>query len=207
MTCRKVRPARCGASGSRQNWGWLAAARCHTLCCSTHAARKRACRHLGRRTARERVGIYDDFFTLGGDSLLAAQVLDLHPRHDALSRGVQSVRCADGCGDGRASRAIDPGRPGAPAVARISRARRGTMCYLPRPPSNVCGHCSTRWPDLPYFNTLYALRLTSPSMQTVLERSFNEIVRRHEILRTTFVESAAGWFKSWRHNWPCRCCR
>ena len=42
-------------------------------------------------------------------------------------------------------------------------------------------------PDLPFFNILYALRLTSPFDAAVLERSINEIVRRHEILRTTFA--------------------
>ena len=42
-------------------------------------------------------------------------------------------------------------------------------------------------PDLPFFNVLYALRVTSPFDVAVLERSINEIVRRHEILRTTFA--------------------
>ena len=41
--------------------------------------------------------------------------------------------------------------------------------------------------DLPFFNVLYALRLTSPCDAAVLERSINEIVCRHEILRTTFA--------------------
>src|SRR5207244_9840024 len=41
--------------------------------------------------------------------------------------------------------------------------------------------------DLPFFNVLYALRLTSPCDLAVLERSINEIVRRHEILRTTLA--------------------
>jgi hypothetical protein len=44
-------------------------------------------------------------------------------------------------------------------------------------------------PDLPYFNILYTLRLTSPVDQPILERSLNEIVRRHEILRTAFAEA------------------
>jgi Condensation domain len=42
-------------------------------------------------------------------------------------------------------------------------------------------------PDMPFFNILYALRLTSPCNVEILERSINEIVRRHEILRTTFA--------------------
>ena len=41
-------------------------------------------------------------------------------------------------------------------------------------------------PGMPFFNSLYALRVTSPFDVAVLERSINEIVRRHEILRTTF---------------------
>ena len=41
-------------------------------------------------------------------------------------------------------------------------------------------------PDIPFLNILYALRLTSSLDVAVLERSINEIVRRHEILRTTF---------------------
>ena len=42
-------------------------------------------------------------------------------------------------------------------------------------------------PDIPVFNVVYALRLKSPCDAAVLERSINEIVRRHEILRTTFA--------------------
>jgi len=40
--------------------------------------------------------------------------------------------------------------------------------------------------DLPFFNVLYVLRLTSACDAAILERSINEVVRRHEILRTTF---------------------
>jgi hypothetical protein len=42
-------------------------------------------------------------------------------------------------------------------------------------------------PDIPCFNILYALRITSPCDAAVLERSINEIVRRHEVLRTTIT--------------------
>jgi Condensation domain len=40
---------------------------------------------------------------------------------------------------------------------------------------------------VPFLNVLYALRLTSHCDPAVLERSINEIVRRHEMLRTTFA--------------------
>ena len=42
-------------------------------------------------------------------------------------------------------------------------------------------------PGMPFFNILHALRLTSAFDAAILERSLNEIVRRHEILRTTFA--------------------
>jgi len=42
-------------------------------------------------------------------------------------------------------------------------------------------------PGVPLFNILYALRLTSTLDVAILERSLDEIVRRHEILRTTFA--------------------
>ena len=42
-------------------------------------------------------------------------------------------------------------------------------------------------PELPFFNVLCALRVTSPCDEAVLKRSIGEIVRRHEILRTTFT--------------------
>ena len=42
-------------------------------------------------------------------------------------------------------------------------------------------------PNLPFFNNLNVLRFTSPVDVALLERSINEIIRRHEILRTTFA--------------------
>ena len=40
----------------------------------------------------------------------------------------------------------------------------------------------------PAYNTASAMRLTGPLNVAVLERCLNEIVRRHEALRTTFSE-------------------
>jgi hypothetical protein len=48
-------------------------------------------------------------------------------------------------------------------------------------------------PDIPFFNVLYALRITSPCDPAVLEQSLNEIVRRHEILRTTLAVNGGGY--------------
>jgi hypothetical protein len=42
-------------------------------------------------------------------------------------------------------------------------------------------------PDIPFFNILHALRVTSAIDTAALELSINEVVRRHEILRTTLA--------------------
>jgi acyl-CoA synthetase (AMP-forming)/AMP-acid ligase II len=136
----------------------------------------------------ERIGIHDDFFASGGDSLLAAIVLlhiqeltqveyDLSRFFDAptiveVAHHLERLRHA-----GRAPRpssaiAISPRDNGiAPASFRQER-----LWKLQR-----------ALPGIPLFNIPYALRLTSSCDRAVLERSINEIVRRHEILRTTFA--------------------
>jgi hypothetical protein len=42
-------------------------------------------------------------------------------------------------------------------------------------------------PEMPFFNILYVLRLISPVNPMLLEQSLNQIVQRHEILRTSFA--------------------
>ena len=42
-------------------------------------------------------------------------------------------------------------------------------------------------PENPFYNVVTALRLTGSLNLTALEQTFNEIVQRHETLRTTFT--------------------
>jgi acyl-CoA synthetase (AMP-forming)/AMP-acid ligase II len=134
----------------------------------------------------ERVGIHDDFFALGGDSLLAMRVLIrlqevLHVDIDVF-RLFDAPTVAEMAG--HIETLLQAGHAPRPsAIARVPRTD-GTapvstgqerLCQLQR-----------EVPDLPFFNILYALRLTSPVDAMVLERSINEVVRRHDVLRTTF---------------------
>jgi hypothetical protein len=76
---------------------------------------------------------------------------------------------------------IKTGRAGQPEIARVSRDEP-----LPASPAQErLWTLQQAVPDLPFFNILYVLRVTSALDATLLERSLNEIVRRHEILRTT----------------------
>ncbi|HXD13379.1 MAG TPA: condensation domain-containing protein [Xanthobacteraceae bacterium] len=137
----------------------------------------------------EQVGIHDDFFALGGDSLLAAHVLTSihHAMH--LEVGVVSLFDAPTVAEMAEylETLIKAGRAGQPQIARVSRNEP-----LPASPAQErLWTLQQAVPDLPFFNILYALRITSPFDTALLERSLNEIVRRHEILRTT-IDLAGG---------------
>jgi acyl-CoA synthetase (AMP-forming)/AMP-acid ligase II len=131
----------------------------------------------------EQVGIHDDFFALGGDSLLAAHVLT--SIHDAMHLEVGVVSLFDAPTVAEMAEYLETliktGRAGQPEIARVSRDEP-----LPASPAQErLWTLQQAVPDLPFFNILYVLRVTSALDATLLERSLNEIVRRHEILRTT----------------------
>lgn len=136
----------------------------------------------------EKVGIHDDFFALGGDSLMAAQLLT--SLSQKLNREVDLSRFFDGPTVAEVARGIK--RHDGASEARRFASR---IVPLPRPnrraPASIAQerlwHLHQALPDLPFFNVVKALRVTSPLDPALLERSINEIVRRHEILRTTFA--------------------
>ena len=132
----------------------------------------------------DQVGIHDDFFALGGDSLLAAHVLT--SIHDAMHLEVGVVSLFDAPTVAEMAEHLETlikaGRAGQAEIARICREEP-----LPASPAQErLWTLQQAVPDLPFFNILYALRVTSPLDAALLERSLDEIVRRHEILRTTF---------------------
>src|ERR1700688_3822164 len=137
----------------------------------------------------DQVGIHDDFFALGGDSLLVAHVLT--SIHDAMHLEVGVVSLFDAPTVAEMAEYLETlmkaGRAGGPEIARASRNKP-----LPASPAQErLWTLQQAVPDLPFFNILYALRVTSPVDAALLERSLNEIVRRHEILRTT-IDVAGG---------------
>jgi len=137
----------------------------------------------------EQVGIHDDFFALGGDSLLATQVLILI--HTNLDIEVEASLFFE-----------------APTIAEMAQhletkmdsgQERRTSSAIPHLAKEDCAPSSITQerlcevqqalPDLPFLNILCALRLTSSLDVALLERSINEVVRRHDTLRTTFAVS------------------
>jgi acyl-CoA synthetase (AMP-forming)/AMP-acid ligase II len=135
----------------------------------------------------ERVGIHDDFFALGGDSLLAAQALTCI--YETMQLKIEVSGLFDAPTVAEMAEYLEPLLQAGGAKrssATIAQTSRGD------PPPASCAQ-ERLWtlhralPDLPYFNILYVLRLTSPVDAATLERALNEVVRRHEILRTTFA--------------------
>ncbi|MFL6236363.1 MAG: amino acid adenylation domain-containing protein, partial [Thermoanaerobaculia bacterium] len=135
----------------------------------------------------ERVGVEDDFFALGGHSLLATRLVSrlrdslgvelpvrtvfAHPTPAALARAVESAR-------------------GAVPLPPIERAPRGEA--LPQSYSQA-----RLWflyqlaPRSAAYNMAVAVRFEGPLSVPALSRSLDEIVRRHEVLRSTF-DTAVG---------------
>jgi len=139
----------------------------------------------------EQVGIHDNFFELGGHSLLATQVVSRIrdtfgvemplrrlfelPTVSALAEDIEVARHA-----GQKLRAppITPmARDGHPP---LSFAQQRLWFIDQLAPRNSA------------YNIPAAIRLEGPLNVIALERSLNEVVRRHEALRTTFTVVDGG---------------
>jgi amino acid adenylation domain-containing protein len=141
----------------------------------------------------EEIGAEDDFFVLGGHSLLAAQVVSRihsllgvelplralfeHPTLAALAESLES----------------GGGAPPAPSAA-ASAVRR-----LPRDGDLPLSFAQERlWflhqlqPSSPAYNEFAGMRFDGPLDARALLASCNQIVRRHEALRTLFAMRGGG---------------
>ncbi len=135
----------------------------------------------------ERVGIHDNFFELGGPLPPRHAAAVSRPRRHAR-RGVPlaaSLRRLLWPGWLPSLRQRDQTEQSLQAPAIVPIPREGTL-----PASIAQEHF---WlfdqilPGLPLFNIPYVVRLAGALNVAVLEQSFNEIIRRHEALRTTFA--------------------
>jgi amino acid adenylation domain-containing protein len=132
----------------------------------------------------EQIGIDDNFFELG-DSLLATQAV-------SKLRGLFSVELP--------LQNFFESPTIAALAERIDAARQSSRVLSPafesQPPRDNASPLSFAqqrlWflnelvPGSPFYNVHAAVRLTGELNRPVLERCFQEIVRRHEVLRTSF---------------------
>ncbi|MBS0151277.1 MAG: amino acid adenylation domain-containing protein [Nitrospira sp.] len=133
---------------------------------------------------RERIGIHDNFFDLGGHSLLATQVmararsvfhveLPLRTLFEAttvsqLAEAVESAR-------------LQAGGMNVPPVSIVERNGPVPLSFA----QQRLWVLTQLEPDGASYNLPIALRLSGTLDAAALERSVNELIRRHEVLRTT----------------------
>ncbi len=135
----------------------------------------------------EQVGIHDDFFAIGGDSLLATQVLvhicELTQLELEISRFFEGPTVADVASHLQTLIKAGQKRSSPAGIAHAARA--------PEAPASMQQERLFRLqrllPDLPFTNVLHTFRVTSRCDATLLERCIGEMIRRHEILRTTLA--------------------
>src|SRR5256884_4177950 len=134
----------------------------------------------------EQVDLHDNFFELGGHSLLAIQIIwrvrealqvDLPISSlfetPTLEQFAQRITTIYQTTQGVHVAPIEPILR--PAVLPLSFAQQ-RLWFL------------DQWePNSPLYNVPLAMRLNGSLQLTVLEQSLNEIIRRHESLRTTFA--------------------
>jgi amino acid adenylation domain-containing protein len=138
---------------------------------------------------RERIGMHDNFFDLGGHSLLATQV---------ISRVRQAL------GVDLPLRTLFEEPTVAALAAAVEAARRSTQRILAPPIEPIAPELRSGplpssfaqqrlWvvdqlmPGSPAYNLADALRWEGALDVATLSRALDEIVRRHEVLRTTFA--------------------
>ncbi|MEW5930923.1 MAG: amino acid adenylation domain-containing protein, partial [Gemmatimonadota bacterium] len=134
----------------------------------------------------ERVGVDENFFGLGGHSLLATQVVSRarqvfevevplkalfeEPTVAGLARRIEALRSA--------------GALPAPPIERVPRSGPLPLSYAQQRLWLV----DRLEPGSVAYNMLYALHLRGALDVAALRATLAELVRRHEVLRTTFAE-------------------
>ena len=133
-----------------------------------------------------RVGIHDNFFALGGHSLVAARTLS---------------RLRQACGVELPLRALFTQPTPAGLAAAVGHAQGGRAAVPPLVRSPRRGAAQPlSYAQLRFWrrrggapgaaNSPYGVRLSGPLDGAALERGLSEILRRHEALRTAFLEIA-----------------
>ena len=133
-----------------------------------------------------RVGARDGFFDLGGHSLLAVQAIGRIRDALGVDLPLRAVFEAPTVADlaARVSSALDRGD--APAAAAITRVPRGAPLALSFGQERLWVLDQLE-PGDPTYVVPLTFRLSGPLDVDALDRALRELVRRHEVLRTTFV--------------------
>jgi amino acid adenylation domain-containing protein len=133
-----------------------------------------------------RVGVHDNFFELGGHSLLATQLLSRLREMFQVELSLAALFASPTVA-GMAVQVVELRRSAAgmaaPPILPVSRDEALPLSFA----QQRLWFLDQLEPNSPFYNNPVALRLSGGLDVAALERSLNEIVRRHETLRTTFA--------------------
>ncbi|MET4069814.1 amino acid adenylation domain-containing protein [Bradyrhizobium sp. S3.2.6] len=135
----------------------------------------------------ESLGVTDNFFDLGGHSLLAGQAMARVARALGVSLPIKTIFEAPTIEE--LARRVDeavttkPQKPAA-GVPRLADSGPPTLSIA----QDQMMRIEQNLPDLPLFNLPFAFHLEGPIDPRRLAQAIDDIVRRHESLRTAF-----GW--------------
>jgi len=140
----------------------------------------------------EQVGVEDNFFELGGHSLLATQLLSRLRDHLGIDLPLRTLfeeptvagLAAVVAGDGEAADVAAR----APPIRRTSHEGDLPLSYA----QERLWLLDQLAPNHPFYNMPVAVRINRPVDVEALRAAMNEIVRRHEALRTTFAVAGGG---------------
>ncbi|HVT17364.1 MAG TPA: amino acid adenylation domain-containing protein [Thermoanaerobaculia bacterium] len=133
----------------------------------------------------EHVGVHDNFFELGGDSLLATQLIARLREALPSAPPLRAVFASPTVGGLAEAVAAAPAATGpAAAIVPVDRREELPLSYAQR----RLYFLQQMAPESTDFNLHAALRLHGALDAAALARGFAEVTRRHEVLRTAFVD-------------------
>ncbi len=133
----------------------------------------------------DQVGIEDDFFELGGHSLLATQVVSRIRQAFQVELPLRAMfEVPTVAGLAERTEALQRQKQGleSPPMTRVSRDEPLPLSFA----QQRLWFLDQLEPNNPLYNVPHIVRLRGALHAAVLEKTLNEIVRRHETLRTRF---------------------
>jgi amino acid adenylation domain-containing protein len=136
------------------------------------------------------VGVHDNFFELGAHSLMVARACAGLSRSFGVPLAVTDVLAAPTVAALAEKLGAAPAGSADPGPSRTEAGLEPAPTALAQDAALFFAELT---PDTLAYNNQVLMSLRGPLRIDVLERAIEEIVRRHEILRTTFVRMGGQW--------------